>query len=365
MKTLVVSSSPHITSNRTTKGIMLDVVIALVPAMIAALFLYGFYSWFLIALSVGSCVLAEFLFNKITKSEQTISDCSAVVTGVILALNLPPVVPFFVPIVGGFFAIMLVKMLFGGIGKNFANPAMTARIFLLLAWTSWMTKFVPPIDLSKGFGEMWKYFQCIFGNTDMIVTGATPMAGLFPSPNEFNPAYAESVLANTNVLDMFLGRTGGSMGEVSALALLIGGVYLIIRRVIDWKIPTIYIGSVAIFTFFVQLGRCQGDAALAAAYILPSIFGGGLMLGAFFMATDYASSPNTKAGVIIYALGLGLLTTLFRVYGSMPEGVSFAILFMNVVTPLLDKFIKPRPFGYVKPVKEKKSKKAETAKEGK
>ena len=343
MEKLNVSSSPHITGNRTTRGIMLDVVIALIPAMIAATLLYGFYSLFIIGISVGSCVLAEFLFNKIRKQEQTIYDCSAVVTGVILALNLPPTVPFYVPIFGGFFAIMLVKMLFGGIGKNFANPAITARIFLLLAWTGTMTTFVKPIDFSNGFGAMFENFKYTFGafNSDLetslkAVTGATPMAGIH-----------EGNLEGINVLDMFLGRIGGSMGETSALALLIGGIYLIIKKVIDWKIPTIYLGTVAILTLCFKQD---------IAYLLPSLFGGGLMLGAFFMATDYATSPNTKVGVCIYAFGLGLFTTLFRIFGSMPEGVSYAILLMNILVPLIDKCVRPKAFGYVKPVKEKKAK---------
>lgn len=337
---LNVSSSPHITSARTTRSIMLDVVIALVPAMICAVLVFGFYSLFIIGLSVGSCVLAEFLFNKIRKQETTIGDCSAIVSGVILALNLPPVVPFYVPIVGGFFAMMVVKMLFGGIGRNFANPAITARIFLMLAWTSIMTKFVVPIDLSKGFGEMFKYFKYTFSANGMdVVTGATPLSFI-----------QSGDLTGVSVLDMFLGRTGGSMGEVSALALIIGGVYLIVRKVIDWRIPTIYIATVALLTLIIKRD---------VAYVLPSLFGGGLMLGAFFMATDYATSPNTKIGICIYAFGLGLLTTLFRCFGSMPEGVSYAILMMNILVPLIDKLIVPKPFGYVKVKKEKtKDKKA-------
>ena len=333
-----VSSSPHITSGNSTRRIMLDVVIALIPAMIAAVLLYGFYSLFLIALSVGSCVLAEFLFSKIKKEETTVGDCSAVVSGVILALNLPPAVPFYVPIFGGFFAMMIVKMLFGGLGRNFANPAITARIFLMLAWTGIMTKFVKPIDLSKGFAEMFSYFKFAFTTNGMdVVTGATPLSYIKAGAFE-----------HIDLTDMFLGRIGGSMGEVSALALLIGGAYLVVRKVIDWKIPAIYIGSVALFTL-----AFKGNID----YVLPSLLGGGLIFGAFFMATDYATSPNTPIGVVVYALGLGLLTTLFRIYGSMDEGVSFAILIMNILVPLIDKFIIRRPFGYVPKKRERKPKK--------
>ena len=274
MKNLRVSSSPHLTSPANTQRIMLDVLIALSPAVIAMVLLYGFYPLFLTVLSVATAVFCEWVFNVITKRTQSVRDLSAVVTGVILALNLPPVVPFYVPIVGAAFAIIIVKMLFGGIGRNFANPAITARIFLMLAWTGVMTKFVLPVDLSD------------------------PAEGL-------------------NALDMFLGRIGGSAGEVSTLAVLIGGIYLAVRRVIDVKIPVLYIGSTALFTaiFF-------ADSGYVGEYVWTYLLGGGLMFGAFFMATDYATSPKTPVAVVIYGLGLGFLTVIIRKFGTMNEGVS-------------------------------------------
>ena len=312
MAKFIVSSSPHISTTFTTRKMMLDVIIALIPATIASVLLYGFYPLCMMILCVGTCVFAEWLFNVIGKRFQSVGDLSAVVTGMILSLNLPPVVPFYVPIVGGFFAIVVVKMLFGGIGKNFANPAITARIFLLLCWTGGNAVNV---DISA-------------------ITSATPLAGVKNSISTgANPAEGLSAL------DMFLGRIGGSAGEVSTLAILIGGVYLLIRRVIDWRIPALYIGSVVVFTaIFFAKSEYIGE------YIWTYLLGGGLMFGAFFMATDYATSPKSCLAVVIYGVGLGFLTVIFRKFGTMNEGVSFAILLMNVLTPLLDK-IMPRVFG--------------------
>lgn len=344
MTKFLVSSSPHITGPRTTAGIMLEVCIALVPAVIAAVYFYGIYVLFLITLSIGSAVGFEALFNVIVNKKQTVKDCSAMVTGLLLALNLPVSVPFYVPIIGSAFAVMVVKMLFGGIGKNFANPAITGRIFLVLAWSGIMTRFVSPIDWSLGAGEMFKYFGCILKGLDGMpmadgvatCTTATPLASL-----------TEGVTAvkALPVADMFFGGIGGCMGEVSALALLIGGIYLIVRRIIDWRVPVVFVGTVAVSSWIF------GGSLY---YILPSVLGGGLLIGAFFMATDYSTSPNTKTGLIIFAFGCGFLTSLIRFFGSYPEGVSFAVLLMNILTPLIDKWVKPHIFGYRKPQKVKK-----------
>ena len=336
MSKYIVSSSPHIANQRTVANIMLEVLIALAPAVIASVVFYGFYALFLCILSVGAAVGTEALYNVVMKREQTVKDCSAIVTGLLVAMNVPVSVPFYVPVIGSAFAIFFVKMLFGGIGKNFANPAITARIFLLLAWASFMTNFVPPIIWSKG--EAFKYFACTFrgsaGLGDVAaMTTATPLASL---------RLGAAKVGELDVLSMFLGNIGGSLGETSALALLIGGVYLIIRRIIDWRVPTVYLATVTVFALI--YGAAKGSVG---AYILPSLFGGGLMLGAFFMATDYATSPNTKIGLIVYAFGLGIITSLIRFFGNYPEGVSFAILLMNIVTPFIDKFILPRPFGYL------------------
>lgn len=334
MKSLRVSSSPHIVSPANTQRIMLDVIIALCPAVIAMVLLYGFYPLFLTVLSVATAVFCEWAFNLVTRRPQSVRDLSAVVTGIILALNLPPVVPFYVPMVGAAFAIVIVKMLFGGIGRNFANPAITARIFLMLAWTGVMTQFVSPIDLSDG-ANLFAYFnQGVSISLPDAITTATPLQNVKDAISSgANPAEGLSAL------DMFLGRIGGSAGEVSALAVLIGGVYLAVRRVIDVKIPVLYIGSTALFTaiFF-------ADSGYAGEYVWTYLLGGGLMFGAFFMATDYATSPKTPVAVVIYGVGLGLLTVIIRKFGTMNEGVSFAILLMNIVTPLLEK-IKRKPFG--------------------
>lgn len=337
----LVSTSPHISSERTTKNIMQDVVIALIPAVIASILLYGFYPLVVVLLSVGGALAGESIYNAMRKRKNTIGDYSAVVTGVILGLNLPPVLPLYVPIIGGIFATLIVKMLFGGIGRNFANPAITARIFLLLAWGTSMTVFVPAINLSAGGAELFKYFKMSSAEIAQVAS-ATPLSYLKAGNH-----------GAVDLLNMFLGKIGGSAGEVSAIALLIGGVYLGVRKVIDIKIPLIYVGTVAILAL-----AFYGDIGM----VLPSVLGGGLLFGAIFMATDYSTSPNTTLGIVIYAVGCGLLTMIFRRFGRMAEGVSFAILLMNIITPLLDKYISPKPFGYVKPEKPVKEKKAEEVK---
>ena len=336
MSRYLVSSSPHIASSRTTRNIMLDVIISLTPAVIAMVAIFGFYPLLNTLICVGFCVLFEFLFNLIRKKEQTVGDLSAVVTGIILGLNLPAVVPIYVPVVGALFAIVVAKMLFGGIGRNFANPAISARIFLLLAWTSVMTSFVAPLDWSNlAENNMFFTVSNVF-NIKMpdLVTSATPLAHVKEALElGTNPA------TGINALDMFLGTIGGSAGEVSALAILIGGIYLLIRKVIDWKIPLVYILSTVIFTAIFY-----SDTGYVGEYVWTYLLGGGLLFGAFFMATDYATSPKSPVAVIIYGIGLGLLTVIIRKFSSMSEGVSYAILLMNIVTPLLDK-IKVKPFG--------------------
>jgi len=327
MSKYIVSSSPHITTPVTTRSMMLDVIIALIPAVIASIVLYGFYPLFLVILCVASCVGTEYVFNYVTKRPQSVKDLSAIVTGIILALNLPAVVPFYVPIVGGIFAILIVKMLFGGLGKNFANPAITARIFLMLCWTGVMTAFVKPIGAASELFSYFKYAVSI--NLPDAITTATPLA------------FAKDAFADGNIsaLDMFLGRMGGTAGEVCAIAILIGGIYLIVRRVVDWRIPVIYIAMTVVFT---ALFFCKEPNV--GEYVYTYLLSGGLLFGAFFMATDYSTSPKKTIAVIIYAICLALLTVVFRKYSSMNEGVSFAILLMNIITPLLDK-IAVKPFG--------------------
>lgn len=294
-----VMCSPHIHSGKSTAGIMGDVLIALMPATIAGTLIFGWRALLVIAICVISAVLFEALFNIIVKKEQTIGDLSSAVTGLLLALNLPCDIPLWQAVIGSLFAIVVVKCLFGGIGKNLVNPAITARVFMLVAFTS-IAKPSFPVD---------------------SVASATPlMAVVKPS-----------------LLDLFLGNCGGAIGETSALALLIGGIYLLIRRVISWHIPTVFISTVFVFSLFME--------NFNAIEALSLILSGGLFIGAFFMATDYVTSPPTALGKVIFGLGAGLLTALIRYFGTYPEGVSFAILFMNILTPYISAWTKRRIFA--------------------
>lgn len=313
---LKMSSSPHINDKATAKNIMLDVIIALIPATLAGAFFFGFYSLVVVLLTICSCVFFEFTYNKITKKGSSIKDLSAVVTGLLLGLNLPPLVPLYIPVIGGLFAIMIVKMLFGGIGKNFANPAITARIFLVMSFGSVMTYYISPLNYTGGFfGQFFKYF----GTADSVAS-ATPLSG-----------------GSATLLQLFLGNTGGCIGETSAAALLLGGIYLCFKRIIDFRLPLIIILIVGAFSFIFS-----GDIST----VLPSLLSGGLIIGSFYMATDYATSPNTAKGLIVYAVVIGFFTAIIRKYSSMPEGMSYAILLGNLLVPLIDKYIYPKNFGY-------------------
>jgi electron transport complex protein RnfD len=290
---------------------MLDVLIALLPASLAGVYFFGLDAALTIIVCVVSSVAFEYLARRILKRSNTLSDLSAAVTGLLLALNLPPAIPKWMAVVGSFFAIVVIKQLFGGIGQNFINPALGARVILLVAYGTKMTQWTAP----RGFS-----------GTDAIAS-ATPL-GVLKEGGEL-PGY----------LDMFLGNVGGSLGETSALALIIGGLYLLIRKVISWEIPVIYIGTVALLSWILgPEGFMTGDP-------LFHILAGGLMIGAIFMATDYTTSPMTRKGAIIYAIGCGLLTIIFRLYTNMPEGVSYAILLMNTAVPLIDRHTKPKRFG--------------------
>lgn len=308
-KNLAVSSSPHLRDKVSTQRIMQEVSLALAPAGIAGIVLYGAHAAALIAVSVITCVLAEFLYQKLAKENVTISDWSAVVTGLLLAYNLPANAPLWLAVVGGVIAIVLVKQIFGGIGSNFMNPALTARAILFISWS----------------GLMSGYPQTNFAVD--ATSSATPLALLGTGSVE-----------GVSLWNLMIGNCGGVLGETCKLAILAGGVYLLARKIIDWRIPAAFIGTV----FLCYLIK---DGAAMALY---QIFAGGLMLGAFFMATDYATSPVTNLGKIINGIGCGILLFVIRAYASYPEGCSFAILFMNVVTPMIDKFITPKPFGEVK-----------------
>ena len=320
MENMIVSASPHIRSNKTTAGIMRDVCIALVPALICSVIFFGIRAVFITALCMIFSVGAEFLWQKICKKPITISDGTAAVTGMLLAFNLPVSAPWWVCLVGSFVAIIIAKQFFGGMGHNFMNPALVGRAFLLASWPVIMTKWTNPF--TTGF----------FIPTD-VVSSATPLAILKGSTAAEMPS----------MLNMFLGNIGGCLGETSALAILIGGGYLVYRKVITLRIPLSYILTVAVLAFaFPNEGLTNIESAGV------NILSGGLMLGAFFMATDYVTSPITHKGQIIMGLGCGILTFVIRRFGGYPEGVSYSILLMNVATPLIDRFTQPKPFGALK-----------------
>ena len=323
---LIATSNPHIRSNETTRSIMLDVIIAMLPALAFAIFNFGLRALTLTAVSVVGCVFWEWLYRKLMKKPQSIGDLSSVVTGMLLAFVCPVQMPYWMIIIGDFFAIVVVKQLFGGIGQNFLNTALAGRAVLLASYAGTMTSWVDPA-VNKA---------AIIGSNADIVTTATPLAIMKTGD------FAELLSAHS-VGSMFVG-TGipGSLGEVSALALLIGGVYLIWRKVINWQTPVAYIATVAVLTF---LFPKQGSGL---EWMLYSIFGGGLFLGAFFMATDYATSPVTKKGQLIFGIGCGLFTVLIRYFGSYNEGVCYSIMVMNLFVALIDKYTKPTRFGVVK-----------------
>jgi electron transport complex protein RnfD len=314
---LQVSSSPHIRDSVTTRRLMLDVVIALIPAIAASTWIFGWRSLVVIALTTGSAVIFEYLSRIIMKRYNSIGDLSAIVTGLLLAMNLPPTIPLWIPVVGSFIAIVIVKQIFGGIGQNFLNPALASRVILMLSYPAAMTRWAILADRARSATTV---AETTAGRLDLIAT-ATP---LYIMQNHGTmPRY----------LDMFIGLKGGCIGEVSVLALLIGATYLIVRKVINLWIPLTYIGTVAVIT------------AIAGQNPLYHVLSAGLIIGAFFMATDYVTAPVTRNGQIVFAIGCGIITALIRLFGSMTEGVSFAILLMNILTPHIENWTKPVPFG--------------------
>ena len=326
---LTLSSSPHAHSPNSTRRIMLDVCIALLPALIGAIVFFGARALTLTALSVAGCVFFEWAYRKLMKKSCMVGDLSAVVTGILLSFVCPVDLPWWAIIIGAFFSIVVVKQLYGGIGCNFLNPALAGRAFLLASYATAMTTWAIPRIRPD------------------VTSAATPMAIMKEGTEE---AFT-TLISNYSIGDMFLGKVGGSLGEVSALCLLVGGIYLLIRKVISWQIPVAYIGTVAILTLIAAPAGIDN-----VQYMLYNVFGGGLMLGAIFMATDYATSPVTKPGQLIFGIGCGLLTCFIRRFGSYPEGVCYSILIMNCTTWLLDKYIRPTIYGA--PKKEKKTKEA-------
>ena len=326
---LIGSSSPHIRTKDGTAHIMAEVLIALVPALAFSVYNFGWYVLTVTAVSAAGCCLFEWLYRAAMKKDCTVGDCSAAVTGVLIAFVCPPSIPLWIVLIGDFFAIVVVKQLFGGIGKNFLNPALAARAFML-SWASAMSTWVVPGSRLP-----------LLGTVD-VVTSATPMAYL----HENN---LQGLTAIYDLGDMFIGFIGGSLGEVSALLLALGGVWLIFRKIITWYLPVSYIGTVAVLTFLFPRGNDP------MTWMLYNVLGGGLVLGAFFMATDYVTSPVSHKGQVIFGIGCGLITVFIRYFGSYSEGVCYAILVMNLTVWIIDKNTRPSRFGVVKAPKEPKA----------
>ena len=314
-----VSTNPHVRSKVTTQSIMRDVLIALAPACIFGVYNFGFDALIRLIIGVVTCVATEAIYQYFMHLKVTVSDLSAAVTGLLIAMNIPSTLNVGYEIVGCIFAIIVVKQLFGGLGQNFMNPALAARCFLLIAFTGPMTNFV----------------------TDTY-SGATPLAVLKPGAE---PAQA------TSLLTLFIGKHAGVIGETSVICLLIGAAYLLIKKIISWRIPVTYIATFAVLIFLFAPGH-----QFEAEYLLKELCAGGLVLGAFFMATDYVTSPITPMGKIVFGVILGILTFIFRMFGGSAEGVSYAIIFSNLLVPLIERVTVPKSFGKQKPVKEKEAK---------
>lgn len=317
MKKLIVSFSPHLHGKESLRTIMWMVVVSLLPAGIAGVFIFGLRALWVIALGVISAVCAEAALQLLTRKKVTIGDGSAVLTGLLLSFNLPSSVPWWLVVVGSVFAIAIGKQVFGGLGQNVFNPALVGRVFLMASWPKYMTAFMQPI-------QGWKFD---FGYD--AVTAATPLALL----KEGKP------IGHFSYLDLFLGRHGGCLGEVCIAALLVGALFLMLRGYISWHIPIPYIATVGLF------GYVFGAKNLLHGDWLFHVLSGGLILGAFFMATDYVTSPLTRKGQVIFGIGCGVITAIIRLWGGYPEGVSYAILIMNAATPIIDRFTKNRIFG--------------------
>lgn len=312
-----VSSSPHVRSKVNTSNLMLMVVIALLPASLFGVYNFGIHALLVILISVAACVLTEWLYNKGMKKPQTVGDYSAVVTGILLALNMPPAIPLWIPVLGSVFAILVVKQLFGGLGQNFMNPALAGRCFLMISFTGKMTDFTLP---GGGFGNV----------VVDAVTAATPLANV------------KSGEGTVDVMSMFVGNIQGTIGETSVIAILIGAAFLLFMKVIDLRIPLTYIGS---FTVFIAIYSMAARGGLDMNFIAAHLCGGGLMLGAWFMATDYVTTPITKNGQLVYGCLLGIVTAVFRLFGGSAEGVSYAIIFCNLLIPLIERVTIPTALG--------------------
>ncbi len=367
---LTVRTSPHIHSSNRTDKAMLYVILALLPSTIWGIAVFGWHALLVVLVSIGSAVLTEYLLGLISK-EFTLPDLSAIVTGLLVGMNMPPSINILIPILASAFAIAVAKWTFGGLGANWMNPALAGRVFVFFSFTSQMSTFTLPRTLMASANTLSKWG--VRNPVADALSGATPLSVLKTGLSMGLEGTQESILAyrpltdfasmlgdklniNPYAVDAFFGNTSGCIGEVSALLLLVGGIFLLCKKVITWRIPVCYIGSFALLAF-VFGGLPYGNGLFSGEILLP-IFSGGLMLGAFFMATDWVTTPTTPVGEIIFAVGCGFFTFLFRYFGSLPEGVSLAIILMNIVTPTIDRYVKVKKFGYVKPVKEKKEAKA-------
>ena len=325
-----VSASPHVRSGVTTRSIMRDVALALIPASAFGVYQFGFKAFLVLLTSVASACVCEFLWKRFVVKKSTPYECSALVTGLLLGMNLPASVPLWIPVVGSAFAILVVKEMFGGLGQNFMNPALGARCFLLICFAGRMTAF--------GVDKATSHFMSGAASVDGI-SSATPLAVIK------NLEAGQSITGNVSLFDMFFGFTGGVIGETSTVAILIGAAYLLAKKIISLRIPVAYIAT---FSVFVVIFGGYGLSCDGFYYLACELCGGGLMLGAWFMATDYVTSPITKGGQIVFGIVLGLLTGIIRICGNSAEGVSYAIIFSNLLVPFIEKFTMPRAFGIVK-----------------
>lgn len=329
-----VSVSPHVRDSISTRKIMIFVIIALLPASIVGVLNFGPYALLILCLSVASSVAAEYCYERILKKPVTTGDLSAVVTGLLIGMNMPPQIPWWIPVIGSVFAIIVVKQVFGGLGQNFMNPALGARCFLLISFSSEMTNY------AAGHG-ITSLVTKVASTTDAL-SGATPLAYLKTG-------------AHFDLGALFLGNVQGVIGETSAIALLAGGIFLLVMQIIDWKIPVIYLGSFAVLVLITAAARGYSNPL---EFTAEELCAGGIMLGAWFMATDYVTSPITPKGQAIYAVFLGVMTWLYRMIGNSSEGVSYAIILANCIVPLIERYTRPRAFGIQKDKKQKEAGKA-------
>ncbi len=363
-KTMLVTTSPHLHEGSSTAKLMISVTLCLLPAGAWSVFIFGIYSLYVVLASIAASMLTEFVITRL-QGRFTLNDGSALVTGLLVGYNMPPSVPLYIPVLGSVFAIAVVKMTFGGLGGNWMNPALAGRVFVMFSWTSPMTTWLRP--------RTWAQADALTGASplDFIKSGLLDFSGKVSGPVEFlsTSGYPASGMGasitgwlNTHLLsplglelpsrylDLFLGNIPGSIGEVSALLLLLGSVYLFARKIITWEIPVSYLAGFSILVWILGGGRYGGG--LFRGDIFFHLFSGGLILGAFYMATDLVTSPLTGKGMIIFGIGAGFLTFLIRFYGSFPEGVSLAIILMNMFVPLINRFTRPVKFGFVKGGKE-------------